>query len=106
MDLTDASDVTLVPVPGHSPGQLAVVVDEGDHTVFLAADSSYTEDALLRGAVDGVAPDEAAARLTHDRIRTYAATTPTVYLPTHDPESPARLAERRPVGGAREKAIT
>jgi N-acyl homoserine lactone hydrolase len=105
MALTDAGDVTLVPVPGHSPGQLAVVVEDGDHAVFLAADSSYTEDALLRGAVDGVGPDEAAERLTHERIRAYAGNTPTVYLPTHDPETAARLAERRTIGAAREKAI-
>jgi N-acyl homoserine lactone hydrolase len=106
MPLTEAGDVTLVPVPGHTPGQLAVVVEDGDHAVFLAGDSSYTEDALLRGVVDGVGPDEAAERLTHERIRAYAAQAPTVYLPTHDPETAARLAERRPIGAAREKAIT
>jgi N-acyl homoserine lactone hydrolase len=98
MALTRAGDVTLVPVPGHSPGQLAVVVEDGDHAVFLAADSSYTEDALLRGVVDGVGPDEAGERLTHERIRAYAAETPTVYLPAHDPETAARLAERRTIG--------
>jgi N-acyl homoserine lactone hydrolase len=105
MALTAVGDVTLVPVPGHSPGQLAVVVEDGDHTIFLAADSSYTEDALLRGAVDGVGPDEAGERLTHERIRTYAAETPTVYLPAHDPETEARLAVRRPIGAAREEVI-
>ena len=80
MPLTEAGDVTLVPVPGHTPGQLAVVVQDGDHAVFLAGDSSYTEDALLRGVVDGVGPDEGAERLTHERIRAHAAGTPTVYL--------------------------
>jgi N-acyl homoserine lactone hydrolase len=105
MALTKAGDVTLVPVPGHSPGQLAVVVEDGDHTVFLAADSSYTEDALLRDVLDGVGPDEAAEHLTHERIRAYGAETPTVYLPTHDPETESRLAERRPIGAARKKAI-
>jgi glyoxylase-like metal-dependent hydrolase (beta-lactamase superfamily II) len=61
--------------------------------------------ALLRGVVDGVGPDEAAERLTHERIRAYAAETPTVYLPAHDPETGARLAERRLTGLAREKVI-
>jgi glyoxylase-like metal-dependent hydrolase (beta-lactamase superfamily II) len=103
--LTDAGDVTLVPVPGHSPGQLAIVVEDGDHAVFLAADSSYTEDALLRGVVDGVGPDETAEHLTHERIRAYAAEMPTVYLPAHDPETGARLAERRTLGASREKVI-
>jgi N-acyl homoserine lactone hydrolase len=102
--LTEAGDVTLVPTPGHSPGQLAVVVDDGDHALFLAGDSSYTQDAMLRGAVDGVGPDEDAERLTHERIRAYAAARPTVYLPSHDPETASRLAERRPVGAVRERA--
>ena len=98
--LTEAGDVRLVPVPGHTAGQLAVVVEEDDQSVFLAGDSSYTEELMLRGAVDGVAPDERAARLTLERIRAFADATPTVYLPSHDPESPARLAERRTVGSS------
>lgn len=105
MALTEAGDVTLLPVPGHTPGQLAVVVEDGDHAVFLAADSSYTQDALLHGVVDGVGPDENAERLTHERIRAYAAKTPTVYLPTHDPETAARLEERRPIEVSRKKVI-
>ena len=50
---------------------------------------------MLRGAVNGVGSDEEAQRLTHERIRAYAAATPTVYLVAHDPETAVRLAERR-----------
>jgi N-acyl homoserine lactone hydrolase len=84
-------------VPGHTPGQIGVLVDEGDHTVFLAGDSSYTQELMLRGKVDGVGADEEAERLSHERIRAFATETPTVYLVAHDPETGARLAERRPV---------
>jgi glyoxylase-like metal-dependent hydrolase (beta-lactamase superfamily II) len=93
--LTRAGDVVLVPVPGHSPGQLGVFVEDGDHTVLLAGDSSYTQQQLLRGTVDGVGPDEKAQRITHERIRAYAAANPTVYLVAHDPDTGARLDERR-----------
>ena len=103
MALTEAGDVTLVPAAGHTPGQLAVVVQDGDHAVFLAGDSSYTQDALLHRMVDGVGPDEAAERLTHERILTYAAQTPTVYLPAHDPDTTARLTARQPIAAARQK---
>jgi hypothetical protein len=72
-----------------------VLVDEGDQTVFLAGDSSYTQDLMLRGKVDGVGADDDAERLTHERIRAYAVTNPTVYLVAHDPETGARLAERQ-----------
>jgi N-acyl homoserine lactone hydrolase len=93
--LTQAGDVTLVPVPGHTPGQIGVLVDQGDHTAFLAGDSSYTQELMLRGKPDGVGADEDAERITHERIRTFAAENPTVYLVAHDPETEDRLAERR-----------
>ena len=98
--LTKAGDVTLVPIPGHTPGQIGVIVEEGDHTVFLAGDSSYTQELMLRGKPDGVGADEQAELLTHERIRVFAAEHPTVYLVAHDPETGARLTERRLVGHA------
>ena len=93
--LTKAGDVTLLPVPGHTPGQIAVLVDEGDRTVFLAGDSSYTQELMLRDIADGVGADDAMERLTHERIRAFAAANPTVYLVAHDPETAARLATRQ-----------
>jgi glyoxylase-like metal-dependent hydrolase (beta-lactamase superfamily II) len=93
--LTEAGDVILVPVPGHTLGQIGVLVEEAEQTVFLAGDSSYTQDLMLRGAADGVGADEEAERLTHERIRAFAAARPTVYLVAHDPDTGARLAERR-----------
>jgi N-acyl homoserine lactone hydrolase len=97
LKLTQAGDVTVVPVHGHTPGQIGVIVEEGDHAVFLAGDSSYTQDLMLRGVVDGPSPDESVARLTHQRIRAFASETLTVYLVAHDPETGVRLAERRVV---------
>jgi N-acyl homoserine lactone hydrolase len=86
-----------VPLPGHTPGQIGVLIDEGGHTVFLAGDSSYTQELMLRGKADGVGADDEAERLTHERIRAYAAQNPTVYLVAHDPATGVRLAERRVV---------
>jgi N-acyl homoserine lactone hydrolase len=100
--LTKAGDVALVPLPGHTPGQIGVVVQDGDHAVFLAGDSSYTQDLMLRGVPDGVGADDEAERVTHERIREYAAANPTVYLVAHDPETGVRLAERRLVTAMRE----
>jgi N-acyl homoserine lactone hydrolase len=97
LQLTKAGDVTIVPVPGHTPGQIGVIVQDGDHAVFLAGDSSYNEDLMLRGIVDGPSPDDAVAQLTHQRIREFAAETPTVYLVAHDAQTGSRLANRQPV---------
>jgi glyoxylase-like metal-dependent hydrolase (beta-lactamase superfamily II) len=95
--LTESGDVSLVGLAGHTPGQIGVIVREEDHVVLLAGDSSYSEELMLRGSIDGVAPDEKGALLTIERIQQQCRATPTVYLVAHDPGTAARLAERRPV---------
>ena len=95
--LTAAGDVVLVPVPGHTPGQIAVVLHEDDHVVLFGGDSAYSQELMLRGVVDGIAPDEDAVRTTMARIRSFAAETPTVFLPAHDPDTASRLAAREVV---------
>jgi N-acyl homoserine lactone hydrolase len=95
LPLTTAGDVVLVLTPGHTRGHLSVIVQDGDRALFLAGDTSYTQELLLEQAPDGVGPDEAQELDTHRRILQFAQSTPTVYLPTHDPDSAQRLAERR-----------
>lgn len=92
--VTRAGDVHLVPTHGHAAGHMSVILQEGERSLFFAGDTSYTEALLLEGAVDGVSPDQSAARETVARIRRYAEEIPTVYLPSHDPDAARRLAER------------
>jgi N-acyl homoserine lactone hydrolase len=94
LPLTEAGDVRIVPTGGHTAGHISVVLDEGDQVVFFAGDTSYTEQLLIDGLLDGVAPDPKAARVTMERIRELGLQRPTVYLPTHDPAAAQRLAER------------
>jgi N-acyl homoserine lactone hydrolase len=95
--LTSAGDVRVVPTPGHTPGHLSVVVDEGDRLLLFAGDASYSQELLLEQAVDGVAPDEAVARETLARLLELARERPTVYLPSHDPGAAQRLQDRSAV---------
>jgi N-acyl homoserine lactone hydrolase len=95
--LTAAGDVHLLPTPGHTPGHMSVAIEDGDTVFFLAADASYTEHLMLDGIADGVSPDPQQARESLQRIRQLTEQRPTVYLPTHDPESQARLAARQVV---------
>lgn len=53
---------------------------------------------MLAGKVDGVSPHEHVSIATLDAIKGLARIRPTVYLPTHDPESAARLANRSSPG--------
>ncbi len=94
--VTRAGDVRFVPTPGHTVGHLSVVVTTLDMTYFLAGDASYTQALMLSGTIDGVSPDRAIARQTLERIHAFCSATPTVYLPSHDPETPDRLANRQP----------
>jgi glyoxylase-like metal-dependent hydrolase (beta-lactamase superfamily II) len=92
--LTQAGDVTLVPTVGHSFGHLSVILQQEGHSIFFAGDTSYTQDLLLAGAVDGVTLKEQSARQAMGRIQQYLRETPTVYLPSHDPQSAERLEAR------------
>ncbi len=92
--LTEASDVHLVPTEGHTGGHISVILQDEGVACFFAGDTSYTEQLMLDQVVDGVAPDEHAARQTLARILRYVQETPTVYLPSHDPESGDRSANR------------
>lgn len=96
--LTEAGDVVAVPTPGHTPHHISVVV-RGEVNFFLAGDATYTQDALLADRVDGVSPNEDQARATLARIRALAHERPLVYLPSHDPDSAARLLMERIVPG-------
>jgi len=94
MPLTRRGDVVILPTPGHTPGHVSFLV-QGSPAIFLAGDTSYTEDLLRRHVVDGVSPDAGVARTTIDRILQLADNEPLVYLPSHDPASARRLSEQR-----------
>jgi len=95
--LTTRGDIVVVPTPGHTPDHLSVIVEDGDAAIFLAGDASYTEHNMLAGRIDGVSVSEDDAAATLKTIRDFAAARPAIYLPTHDPESAQRLAQRRTV---------
>jgi glyoxylase-like metal-dependent hydrolase (beta-lactamase superfamily II) len=101
--MTQAGDVVVVvATPGHTANHLSVIAYQDDAAVFLAGDASYTQDLMLAGKVDGVSPDVAQAAATLAAIRQFAVEQPTIYLPTHDPQSAVRLAARElvPLGPA------
>jgi glyoxylase-like metal-dependent hydrolase (beta-lactamase superfamily II) len=92
--LTRAGDVMAVATPGHTADHLSVLVMHEGITYVIAGDASYTEVDMLAGQVDGVSANAHIAQATLGALKQLAAERPTVYLPTHDPESGARLAAR------------
>jgi hypothetical protein len=77
---------------------VSVVVQEEETAFFLAGDTSYNERLMLAGKVDGVSADEHVSSATLGAIKSFAQSRPMVYLPTHDPQSADRLANRSLVG--------
>lgn len=99
--VTDGGDVVCVPIPGHSVGQVAVVVRDDDSYLFFGGDHHYRqewfEDELRSGRAIHAYLWPRAARETQERITRFVREFPTVYLPAHDFDAPRRLAERAPI---------
>jgi N-acyl homoserine lactone hydrolase len=91
--LSDDGRVVAVATPGHTPGHISVIcVDDLGRHVMLAGDATDTLEQLHGRRADAVGPDPAAHVATLETILAHCAAHPTVYLPSHDPDSAARLA--------------
>jgi N-acyl homoserine lactone hydrolase len=97
LTLTDRGDVRLVPLPGHTAGQVGVVVSTGDSTLLFSADHVLRQDWFLEdhaaGRLLGLGIfHPALARETSARLHRFVEDTHAVLLPSHDDEVPERLA--------------
>lgn len=92
--ITADGRILLVPTPGHVDGHVSVVVRDNDITYLLAGDATYSQRNLDAELTDGVTNDPRTASATLRAIKSFAAAEPTIVLPAHDPDGPARLAAR------------
>jgi len=92
--ITKDGRIFMVPTPGHSEGHMSVVVRGPDLTYFLAGDATYSEANLRAELADGVTNDPRRSIATLRAIKDFASKEPTIILPAHDPNGPARLANR------------
>ncbi len=91
--LSEDGRIVAVDTPGHTPGHVSVIcVDDSGRHVMLAGDATDTLEQLRSLRADAVAPKPKVHVATLERIRAHCAAHPTVYLPSHDPESASRLA--------------
>jgi glyoxylase-like metal-dependent hydrolase (beta-lactamase superfamily II) len=92
--LSDDGRIVAVATPGHTPGHISVIcVDEAGRHVMLAGDATDTLEQLHARRADAVGPDPAVHVATLETILAHCAAHPTVYLPSHDPESARRLSD-------------
>jgi N-acyl homoserine lactone hydrolase len=91
--LIDDGRVIAVATPGHTPGHVSVLcVDDDDNHVLLAGDATDTLEQLRARRPDAIGPKPKVSVETIDRILAHGRGHPTVYLPSHDLDSAARLA--------------
>jgi N-acyl homoserine lactone hydrolase len=91
--LSEDGRIVAVATPGHTPGHISVicVAEDGSH-VMLAGDATDTLEQLRALRADAIGPDPKVHVATLETILAHCAQHPTIYLPSHDPESAARLA--------------
>src|SRR4051794_15459811 len=91
--LTADGRIVAVATPGHTPAHISVAcIDDERRHVLLAGDTTDTLEQLHARRHDAIGPKPAVSVATIDRILAHGRQHPTVYLPSHDPESAARLA--------------
>jgi N-acyl homoserine lactone hydrolase len=95
--LTQAGDLWLIPLPGHTYHHSGVLLQTPEVHILFAGDTTYTQQQLLQGKVAGVNASYQESLKTYERVKTYARQHPLIYLPSHDPESGQRLAGKSPL---------
>jgi N-acyl homoserine lactone hydrolase len=91
--LSEDGRIVAVPTPGHTPGHISVIcVDDSGRHVMLAGDATDSLEQLRALRADAIGPDPKMHVATLETIMAHCAQHPTIYLPSHDPESAARLA--------------
>lgn len=89
MPLTTDGKIMIVATPGHVANHLSVIVEDGGMYYFLAGDTSYTQENLIKEIPDGVGTNESLTTLKN--IMSFSKLNPTIYLPSHDPLVPERM---------------
>ena len=92
--LTADGRVRVVTVPGHTPGHVGVVIEDGSRRILIAGDATFDLEQSARVGITGVATDRRAARATQ---RTLSAldSTGVLVLPAHDASVFARMRAYR-----------
>lgn len=89
LSVTSDNKVKIVSTPGHVAHHISVIAQIDDVHYFLAGDTSYTEENMLRAIPDGVGTMQSIDTLK--KIQAFAQQYPTIYLPSHDPGVPQRM---------------
>ena len=86
--------MTLVPTPGHSPGQMSLIYENQNVRYFFIGDTAYSEYGLMNEITDGVTTDIGTAITSMRQIQSsLTSRKENIILPSHDPEVLNRLGQ-------------
>lgn len=88
--VTPDGSIVALPTPGHSPGHTSFLVRRAEGDVLLAGDVTYDRPALEAQRDQGFIAEVERHHETLPRVLSLVQSG-VAYLPSHDPESPARL---------------
>ncbi|MDO5655892.1 MAG: N-acyl homoserine lactonase family protein [Flavobacteriaceae bacterium] len=91
--LTDSNDLFLIHTPGHTIGHCSVLLCGTDLSVIFAGDVVYTQEQIQNNAFAGVNQNFKIAKNTYAVLKSFMSIQPTIFLPSHDPNSANRLKE-------------
>jgi len=107
--VTETEDLHIVPLPGHSLGQVGVILRMDEIALFFTADHVLRQDWFVEdwaaGRLIGLGqffPEDAVE--TSRRIHHFTEEVPTVLLPAHDTDAPSRLEEMETISFQERKA--
>jgi glyoxylase-like metal-dependent hydrolase (beta-lactamase superfamily II) len=90
--LTRDGRVAIIPLRGHSPGHLGVLVRGSSHDVVFAGDAAFSLEQVERRLLAGIVEAPADALRSLDLLATQLQRHPTQLLFAHDPVSLDRFA--------------
>ncbi len=90
-----AEGIFFIKAKGHTNGNSIVIAEDDGLFFMIHGDITYTDEALYANKLSVVFEDLAEARVTLDRIRSFIAARPTVYLSTHTPLGYENLEARK-----------
>lgn len=89
--VTQAEDVILVPTAGHSYGHQSVLFKDQEQSFLFAGDVTFDERQLKENEIAGIVYNVSQAKNSMNTVRNFVKQSPSIYLPSHDPQSLKRL---------------
>ena len=93
--LTKDQRLRVVPLRGHSPGHLGVMLEVAQQFLLFAGDAAFSIEQVQTNTIAGISEDPTLARQSLQRISKQLGDLPTFFLPSHDSDSLRRFERRQ-----------